>query len=157
MKLDIQAIADRMARRAGFKRATEIVADARRRYGAAVVKAVKGYRGPGSKWIATVCKVAVPALWFEDPVPPRLGKPTILRGVMIPTADQTRRLTRYRRLHRYNDHRTAYRIAFGVESDAEELMARFIADGILKVDQSRVKESTPRKPKPSQGWLPFWG
>lgn len=135
---DIQRLANQAARRAGFGRATSVVFDRRRRFGAKVIKRVAPSKGRRA-----VVVVACPASWREPEVI-TLPKPRTLISFTSPSRADNRRLARYTRLGRYCGHRLAMRILDGVEPsiESQKLLRRMLETGTLQVDLSRVQKPT---------------
>lgn len=144
----IRHLADRAARLAGFRRATEIRFQRSRKYAAKVISAGKGKRIRG-KYQPAYCIIAVPAAWQETETI-TLPAPEFDYERKRPTETEKRRFTRFRRLARHNDFKTSYRIAHGTEpEDVAALLDDFIAKGVLIGPHTRDQQKPKAKlPKP---------
>jgi hypothetical protein len=129
---EVTRLANHAARRAGFARATQIVYDARRRYGAAVAKAIKGHRRKG-RYVQAVCIVAVPSRWAEEPETVTFPAPEFEYERTIPTEEEWKKFSRFRRMSRYNDFRTCMKLVYqkDVGDSVDKLLDEFIANGVL--------------------------
>lgn len=141
--MTIQDLANRCARRAGYAKATCLVADRRRRFGCAIVKASKGRRSKG-RWIATKCVVAYPAHW-DEPETVAFPVPEIEYTRTIPTKQDWDRFSKFRRLARFNSFEYAYEKAYHRKpEDVYKQLDDFIAAGVLIGPHPRDQA----KPKP---------